>query len=238
MRLPDGSAPSLHAGAVSTAPHRAPSWLTPYELENLYPVLFSLAVAATLQLLLPARFVLVHPGWLLPALEFALVAALIFFELLPRDISLRRLSLVLVALVSADNALSSLLLVGRIVSGNAGADARSLLASGGSIWVTNVIVYGVWYWQMDRGGPRARAAAVQVAPDFMFPQMQVTEVAPKDWRPYFLDYLYVSFTNATAFSPTDTMPLTRRAKSLMALQSLVSLVTVALVLARAVNILG
>ena len=105
------------------------------------------------------------------------------------------------------------------------------------IWLTNVIVFGLWYWELDRGGPGARCRENHREPDFLFPQMSTPAAAPPSWAPRFLDYLYVAFTNATAFSPTDTLPLTAWAKVLMAIQSLASLLTVALVAARAVNIL-
>jgi len=95
----------------------------------------------------------------------------------------------------------------------------------------------LWYWELDRGGPAARAAAVHTDPEFLFPQMASRHIAKPDWAPGFADYLYVSFTNATAFSPTDTMLLPRWAKMIMLLQSAVSLVTIALVIARAVNVL-
>jgi uncharacterized membrane protein len=98
-------------------------------------------------------------------------------------------------------------------------------------------VFALWYWELDRGGPAARATAPRPYPDFLFPQMQSPELAPDNWEPSFTDYLYVSFTNATAFSPTDVMPLSRWAKLTMMLHSMVSVVTVALVIARAVNIL-
>jgi uncharacterized membrane protein len=111
-----------------------------------------------------------------------------------------------------------------------------LLLIGGAIWLTNVIVFGMWYWNLDRGGPAARAQALKPYPDFLFPQMTVVDLSPPDWQPEFFDYLYLSFTNAAAFSPTDTMPLARWAKLAMMLQSIVSLGTVVLVIARAVNI--
>jgi hypothetical protein len=101
-----------------------------------------------------------------------------------------------------------------------------------------VIVFGLWYWELDRGGPSARHDPHHREPDFLFPQMATPGAARPDWAPGFLDYLYVSFTNATAFSPTDTMPLTPLAKGLMGVQSAASLLTVALVAARAVNILS
>jgi uncharacterized membrane protein len=106
-----------------------------------------------------------------------------------------------------------------------------------SVWLTNVIAFGLWYWEFDRGGPVVRAAGTMRHPDLMFPQMASPELAPPDWEPQFVDYLYLSFTNATAFSPTDVMPLARWAKLTMLVQSAVSLAIGALVIARAVNIL-
>ena len=112
-----------------------------------------------------------------------------------------------------------------------------LLASGASIWATNVIAFGLWYWEFDRGGPVRRAEGTAQHPDLMFPQMASPELAPPDWEPHFVDYLYMSFTNATAFSPTDVMPLARWAKMTMAVQSAVALLVGVLVIARAVNVL-
>jgi uncharacterized membrane protein len=117
------------------------------------------------------------------------------------------------------------------------AGGQSLVYASVPIWLTNVIVFGLWYWEMDRGGPAVRLRADHRQPDFLFPQMSTPRSAP-GWTPKFLDYLYTSFTNATAFSPTDTMPLTAAAKFLMMIQSLASLLTVALVVSRAVNILS
>jgi hypothetical protein len=142
----------------------------------------------------------------------------------------------LVAVASVANAWSAFALVRELVSGRA-ETASSLLTVGAAIWLTNVIIFALWYWELDRGGPVARSKATHTYPDFMYPQMQAPDLAHKGWEPTFLDYLYVSFTNATAFSPTDTMPLSRWAKMLMMAQASVSLATVALVIARAVNIL-
>jgi uncharacterized membrane protein len=112
-----------------------------------------------------------------------------------------------------------------------------LLTTGAAIWITNVIVFALWYWECDRGGPARRTNADRPYPDFLFAQMQAPELARPEWEPGFADYLYLSFTNAAAFSPTDVLPLSRWAKMTMMLQSAVSLSTVALVVARAVNIL-
>ena len=114
---------------------------------------------------------------------------------------------------------------------------RSLIYAAGAIWVTNVMIFGLWFWELDRGGPYARCSNLRRNPDFLFPQMTNPDTTTKKWVPTYMDYLYVSFTNALAFSPTDTMPLTPMAKFLMLIQSLVSVITVVLVAARAVNIL-
>jgi len=139
--------------------------------------------------------------------------------------------------LSLGNAVSAVRLVLGLLHGTLDVDAPSLLLSGGAIWLTNVLVFAFWYWELDRGGPADRAYAIAHHPDLLFPQMSAPELAPASWEPLFVDYLYVSFTNATAFSPTDVLPLARWAKLTMLLQSLVSLSTLALVIARAVNIL-
>lgn len=217
-----------------------PAWLRPTRGENRIPVAVCILIAAMLQLLLPQRFTLVRPQWLLPAAELVLLAVLIVINpvrLTRRTPAARYLSLLLVAMISMDNGVSAVLLDSKLIGGTAGSRAGPLLASAAAIYVTNLIAFGIWYWEFDRGGPFARAAAHRPYPDFLFPQMTQRGLAPKDWEPQFGDYLYVSFTNATAFSPTDTMPLTRWAKLLMALQSAVAVSTTALVIARAVNIL-
>ncbi len=139
--------------------------------------------------------------------------------------------------MSLSNATSAGRLIVDLVRGEGIHDPSQLLLTGASIWFTNVIVFGLWYWEFDRGGPVERAVATQPFPDLLFPQMTSPDLAPPDWEPGFIDYFYVSFTNATAFSPTDTMPMTRWAKLTMLTQSAVSVVTVVLVIARAVNIL-
>jgi hypothetical protein len=147
---------------------------------------------------------------------------------------------VLLAAITLDNTLSAVLLDIRILSGEVSNKAAVLLGSGGAIFVTNIIVFGIWYWELDRGGPFARRTGEHPYPDFMFPQMDpdTAKLVKPGWRPTFVDYLYVSLTNAMAFSPTDTMPLARWAKGMMAVQSLVAVTTVALVIARAVNVLS
>jgi hypothetical protein len=217
-----------------------PAWLRPTVGENRIPVAIVILVAVTLQITLSGRFIAVHPQWLLPAFELVLLASLTAMNpirLTRRTRIARYLSLALVALISIDNGLSAGLLDIKLVQGHAGDQAGPLLASAAAIYVTNVIAFGIWYWELDRGGPFERALATSPYPDFLFPQMTQKHLARNDWEPQFGDYLYVSLTNATAFSPTDTMPLTRWTKLLMALQSAIALSTSALVIARAVNIL-
>jgi uncharacterized membrane protein len=216
-----------------------PGWLKAAEGEERWPVTAAVVVAVALQVFLPERLT-IGPGWVLPALEAALAVGLLIAN--PRHINrrsrlLRGASLTLIALTSVANGWSSYELVVGLVNGSMGKTAGPLLSTGASIWLTNIIVFALWYWEWDRGGPVARAVGERAYPDFLFPQMTVEHLAPEDWRPTFVDYLYVSYTNATAFSPTDTMPLVRWAKMLMLVQSGIALVTVALVVARAVNIL-
>lgn len=115
--------------------------------------------------------------------------------------------------------------------------AGELLSSAGDIYLTNIIAFGLLYWEVDRGGPVARAYADMPDPDFAFPQMSNQHLAPLHWEPGIGDYLYLSLTNATAFSPTDTMPLTQKAKLLMGVQSSIALITIGLAIARVANIL-
>jgi hypothetical protein len=105
-----------------------------------------------------------------------------------------------------------------------------------TIWSTNVIAFGLWYWGLDRGGPVKRLQPDSPSPDFQFPQMENPQLVAPGWYPELVDYIYVSFTNSIAFSPTDAMPLTRRAKLLMLFESAISAITILLVAARAVNI--
>jgi uncharacterized membrane protein len=217
-----------------------PAWRRPTEGEARWQVSVAVAAAVALQFPLPGRLVLLHPAWLLPALEGLLLLALVMAN--PRRINresraLRLLGLTLAAILSLANAWSVARLIIGLVNGTEGNTAGPLLVTGGAIWLTNVIVFGLWYWEFDRGGPVARANADRMYPDFQFAQMATPQLAPPDWEPAFADYLYLSFTNAAAFSPTDVLPLSRWSKMAMTVQATVSILTVALVVARAVNIL-
>jgi len=225
---------------ASGAEHHVPSWLRPGTAESRLPVLLALVGAITLQLLIPKGYTLV-PRWPLLTAEVLLLAVLVVLNpmRLTRSTQLGKYaSWALLAGITVDNTLSAALLDARIISGEVSNNAALLLGSGAAIFVTNIIVFGIWYWELDRGGPFARRAGDQPYPDFMFPQMENPKVAKPDWRPTFIDYLYVSVTNVMAFSPTDTMPLSRWAKMMMTLQAAVALSTAALVISRAVNVLG
>jgi hypothetical protein len=181
----------------------------------------------------------VGPFWLLPGFEVLVLLGLVAASPHPRwrhSPLRRRIAIVLIATVSSLNMLSLVLLCHYLLKGGR-AGGRELIGSGIVLWVTNVLLFALWYWELDRGGPIARFAGNERRPDFLFVQMTEREYAPANWTPGLIDYLYTSFTNATAFSPTDTMPLTATAKCLMASQALTALVTIGLVVARAVNIL-
>lgn len=215
-----------------------PAWRRATQGEPRWAVTAVILVAIALQLMLPHRLAF-QPYWALPVLEVVLLAGIIAGNprrVEPRTRWLRVLGLVLMGVISLANGWAAVRLVAGLVNGTEGGDAGPLLLTGGGIWLTNVIVFALWYWEWDRGGPMARVLGRHQFADFLFVQMQSPETAPQDWEPGFLDYLYLSFTNSTAFSPTDVMPLSHWAKMLMMLQSSVSLVTVVLVVARAVNI--
>lgn len=216
-----------------------PAWRRATNGEPRWPASVAVVLAMALQVTLPGR-VAAHPRWLLPGIEAILLGGIVAANptrISRRSAELRTAGIALIGVITVANAWSAARLVDALLQGRATQDPTSLLLTGGSIWLTNVVAFALWYWEMDRGGPAARAHAARPHPDFLFPQMGSPELAPADWEPAFVDYLYLSFTNAAAFSPTDVLPLARWAKLTMLTQSAVSLLTVALVVARAVNTL-
>lgn len=216
----------------------------PHRIEPFWDAQLAIAVVLVLYGLLPERLSL-GPGWLVPGLCGVLLAVLMWAtpwsaDTPPRrDVRLRLLAIGVISLVALVNFGALVELVADLISAN-GLSGRTLLSAAATLWLATVLVFAVLYWEIDRGGPvlRSHAEAVHATPpDFFFPQMDDGAPAPPGWMPGFVDYLYLSFTNATAFSPTDTMPFTHRVKLLMLAQSVTSFVTVALVAARAVNIL-
>jgi uncharacterized membrane protein len=229
------------AGALVSpgASYGVPAWRRRTQGEHRWPAALAIIVAVGLQLALPQDLAF-EPYWALPAVEVALFLVLLIFN--PLRINreskvLRFIAMSLTTVASVATAWSAVLLVERIVHGGA-TNAPELLLNGAVIWFTNVIVFALWYWEGDRGGPAARAAGRDPYPDFLFTGMTSPELVHPHWEPAFVDYFFLSFTNATAFSPTDTLPLSPSAKLTMAAQSVISLATAALVVARAVNIFG
>jgi hypothetical protein len=228
-------------GGTGTAPN-VPALRT---AEPQWPTSLALFVGALLNLIVPQEIAVGPLRWALPVFEGAAAIA-VSVGLGDRlegahtraAAQWRRLSVVTIAVLTIANIASLVLLVRFLLQGNE-VDGSALVRSALSIWSTNVIAYGAWYWELDGGGPVNRRDESSPVRDFVFPQMtpDSARYAPADWYPRFIDYLYVSYTNATAFSPTDTMPLSGRAKSLMAVQATVALVTIGVVAARAVNIL-
>lgn len=211
----------------------------PEKPESRWPVTIAAGLAVVLQVQLPHKLEFL-PWYLLPALETALFIVLIIanpvrFE--RHSGGIRATSVAVILVISMANALSAVLLIHTIIAHGKEFDAAALLGSGAAIWATNVIAFSLWYWEFDRGGPVHRGRGVSHYPDLLFPQMTVPELTRPGWDAQFVDYLYLSFTNATAFSPTDVMPLARWAKLTMCVQSAVSLAVGALVIARAINIL-
>jgi uncharacterized membrane protein len=220
---------------------RLPAWRRRTAGEHRWPAALAVIAAAVMQLALPKRLAM-PPRFLLPTLEILLLVGLTAADpgrINRRERHLRVTGIVLIAAVSLANMWSAARLVTELLrSKPVAGSAAALIVNGGSIYLTNIIAFALWYWEMDRGGPASRSHGVECYPDFLFPQMSSPDLAPPEWEPAFFDYLYVSFTNATAFSPTDVLPLSRPAKAMMLLQSAVALTTVALVIARAINILG
>jgi uncharacterized membrane protein len=206
--------------------------------ESRWPAAAAVLAVAALQLTLP-QSISNAPRWAVPGLEVLLLVVLLAANpgrLTRESRDMQVFSAVLIALIGVANALSLGQLVRVLLTGEQ-ALGRDIVGAAAGIWVTNVVLFALVYWEADRGGPHARSVGRAEHPDLLFPQMSLGGPVAARWVPTFVDYLYLSFTNSTAFSPTDTMPLTARAKMTMLVQALLSFVTVGLVVARAVNIL-
>jgi hypothetical protein len=202
-------------------------------------ILTFIGISVALRVAVPDRESL-GPHWLVPGIEFGLLACLVAADpvhILRRRRWLRRISIALVFALAAATLLSTVILIrDLIIGGKVTNQASSLLASGALIWLGNVLVFSLIYWLLDSGGPVARYLGERAYPDFAFSQQMSPELAPPGWRAEYADYLILGLTTSTAFSPTDVMPMTSWAKLTMALQSIVSLCVVGLVIARAVNV--
>ena len=225
---------------ISTSTDQSGAALRPRG-EHRWPVLGMLAVAAVLPIFLPERLTL-GPRWLLPTIEGALLVAVAVTDpgrIDQRSRQVRALRLTLIVVLAGGTAFATGHLISELIRGGGITNSAGLLLrAGGLVWLELVIVFAFLYWELDAGGPGQRAHERIRFPDLAFPQHLNPQVARSGWRPVFYDYLYLGFTNSTAFSPTDVMPLAHWAKLTMAVQSLVSLLILGLVVARAVNILN
>jgi hypothetical protein len=206
--------------------------------EPFWPAQLAAAGALALYLTLPNELVM-GPRWLVPGVEGVLLIGLVVttptrhYGQSPRR---RAIVIALLVLVSAATLVSLGLLAHYLLAGSRAA-GEPLIVAGGVLWLTTILVFAIWFWELDRGGPGMRSHPDGGRPDFLFPQMRDAARGP-GWTPRFSDYLYTSFTNAATFGPADAAPLTTLAKGLMALESLIALTTLLLVVSRAVNILG
>lgn len=210
------------------------------EHEPIWHVQITMLLIIGLQLLLPDRFVF-GSRYLLITTEVLLLVAMSFTtpkEKIFKSLSRRINVFLLIGITGVANAYSLVVVAEKLLQSGHVNNGRDLVLTALNIYLTNIVIFALWYWEMDGGGPGQRMAIAKHEQDFLFPQNQHEDYSHPEWRPTFVDYLYVSSTNAMAFSPTDTMPLSRRAKLLMLAQATVSLVAIALVAARAVNILG
>ena len=199
---------------------------------------FFIAISIVLRIAVPDRSSL-GPVWLAPAVEVGLVLVLLAAD--PARVSghrrwLRRLAIALVGLACAALASTVQLIVDLVQGTKVTSSASALLASGAVIWLGNVLVFSLFYWLLDSGGPLARYRGDHPYPDFAFTQHMSPELSPPGWRTQYADYLILALTTSTAFSPTDVMPMARWAKLTMSLQSLIALTVVGLMIARAVNV--
>jgi hypothetical protein len=212
-------------------------------VESRWPVAVAIssffAITVVLHFAVPQHETL-GPSWFIPSVEVAMLGLLLAADparVVPRRRWLRRASLLLaVVLAVAVFASTVKLIVALIEGGKVTNSATSLLASGVLVWLGNILIFGLLYWLLDSGGPVARYLHERPYPDFAFSQQLSPELAPPGWRPRYVDYFILGLTTSTAFSPTDVMPMRAWAKLMMAAQSIISLVVVGLVIARAVNV--
>ena len=235
---------SVQAASTQSGPSDEPRW----------HAAVAVVIVLGLYITLPKQFTF-GPVYLAPLLVLGiLLPLLIFAPSRHRESSVQRVaSVALIAVTNFFNIASVALLIyetmfapGRVAALSVANSGQHLLMAGAQIWLANILVYAMWYWEIDGGGPDPRAHAASamefLRADFLFPQMMVDDeriaCIEKRWKPLFLDYVFLAFTNALAFSPADTFPITRPAKMLMMAEAVTSFVTIAVVLARAVGIVA
>ena len=217
-----------------------PSWQIPTDPESRWPA-FGAAVVVIAGQAWVARSLSLSPVWLFPVISAVLLVASVAVYLPPRTEPsplMRALAVSLVGMLVIANAVSLVRLVREIFVGKSALDPVGLLLVGIVLWIVNITVFAFVYWELDGDGPEARADGYRDFPDLVFPQQQSYQqgLAPANWKPTFPDYLYVSLTAATAFSPTDAMPYSKRVKLVMGVESTMSLAIVAMIVARAINV--
>jgi hypothetical protein len=207
--------------------------------ESRWPMAGAVVASMVLTVLLPDG-VRAGPNWALPLIEALLLLAVIAGDpgkIDRRSSTLRMLSIALVVVLVFGALWATVQLIDDLIHGGATTNSASdLLEAGSVVWLSNIVAFALLYWELDGGGPAARIYQVPNHPYLAFPQQLNTEIAPPDWHPRFIDYLYLAFTNATAFSPTDAMPLVPWAKITMTVQAVISIAILGLVIARAVNV--
>jgi uncharacterized membrane protein len=208
--------------------------------ERRWPMAVAVLSAIALQVITP-RYGRLTFWWVYPLLELAALVAVIIRDpgrVDRRTRPARRATIVLIVLLTIGTVVGLVILIVDILDeAYAGVPPSALLGRGASLWVTNVVVFSLWFWELDRGGAAERAAGSNIPPSFGFPEEAMPELAPEHWVPRYPDYFYLAFTNATAFSPTDTLPVRTWAKMAMLAESVISLITAILVIARAINVL-
>ena len=210
-------------------------------IESRWLVVLVVVAVFFLLAILPGRLK-TFPAWVPFPLVIGVIlpmAALRFATARTRWLRIETIALLAFLLLTGFALIANLkLLLFQMIHRSGGLNSLTLLESSVAVWVSNLLLFSLAYWRMDRGGPEARANQVSTKPDWFFPQEGATDKAANNWRPTFVDYLFLAFCTATAFSPTDVMPLTSRAKVLMMVESAISLVTIIAVVARAINTLG
>jgi hypothetical protein len=234
---------SRHAGAQIFLPWKLGTLKEPAQTiphEPRWPPALAILVVILLLAALPGH-VYVLPVWVSYLAALAVLVPMVGVALTKGKtlwLGIERTMIILLAAAYVANTVAELAdMIGAITLHPSGSNAFSLLSSSVAIWVANVLTFSLLYWQIDRGGPYARASSLKVRPDWVFPQPAAPEDLPPDWRPLFLDYSYLAYNTATAFSPTDALPLTHRAKMLMMIESTISLLTMVIILSHAINVL-
>ncbi|MEU9087236.1 hypothetical protein [Streptomyces sp. NPDC048357] len=220
---------------------REPGPRSAVHTESRWPMAAAVIASAVLTLLLPDDLRL-GPRWALPVVEALLLVALISGDpgrISRRSTVLRSVAIALVVVLAGSAIWSTVQLIDDLIHGGHETNsANALLLAGGSVWSSTVLAFSLLYFELDSGGPAARAHHMPPTPALAFPQQLSPELNAAHWRPHYIDYLYLAFTNSTALSPTDVMPLAPWAKSVMTVQSILSLMILGLVVARAVNVLA